>query len=138
MYIRQVALLQVMAQIGCHVPAKAAKFRIRDRIFARIGSDDDIETNCSTFQREVRLRLIFTTILIHLIQVSQIKYITENISENSLVIIDELGRGTSDEEGVGICFAVAEHLVASKAFTLFATHFQDLHQLSQLYHSVIS
>lgn len=47
-----------MAQIGCHVPAKAAKFRIRDRIFARIGSDDDIETNCSTFQREVRLRLI--------------------------------------------------------------------------------
>lgn len=66
------------------------------------------------------------------------KYIIENMTDNSLIIIDELGRGTSDEEGVGICFAFAEHFIRSKAFTLLATHFQDLHELSKLYHNADS
>lgn len=71
-------------------------------------------------------------------KLEQVDAILRNVSDRSLVIIDELGRGTSDEEGVGLCFAVSEHLIKSKAFTLFATHFQDLHELSNMYYSVAS
>lgn len=71
-------------------------------------------------------------------QLEQVEAIVRNVSDRSLVIIDELGRGTSDEEGVGICFAVAEHLIKSKAFTLFATHFQELHELKNMYHNAVS
>ncbi|MBN3298758.1 MSH4 protein, partial [Amia calva] len=119
-YLKQVALCQVLAQIGSYVPAEYASFRIADQIFTRIGVDDDFETNSSTFMVEMK----------------EIAYIIHNVSDRSLIIIDELGRGTSAEEGVGICHAVCEFLLNFRAFTLFATHFLELCQLETLYPNV--
>ncbi|XP_068674746.1 mutS protein homolog 4-like [Montipora foliosa] len=119
-YLKQIALLQVMAQIGCHVPAEYASFRAADQIFSRIGSDDDIETNSSTFMLEMK----------------EVNYIIQNASDKSLIIIDELGRGTSSEEGVGICFSICENLLTKKAFTFFATHFLELTTMDSLYPNV--
>nr|XP_039269249.1 mutS protein homolog 4-like [Styela clava] len=119
-YLKQVALLQIMAQIGSFVPAEYASFRLSDQIFSRVGSDDDIETNSSTFMVEMK----------------EINYIIQNVTGNSLVIIDELGRGTSSEEGVGLCWAISEFLLSQKAFTLFATHFLELCRLEKIYPNV--
>ncbi|XP_004540677.3 mutS protein homolog 4 isoform X1 [Maylandia zebra] len=119
-YLKQVALCQIMAQIGSFVPAKYACFRVADQIFTRIGVDDDFETNSSTFMLEMK----------------EISYIIHNASDKSLIIIDELGRGTSAEEGIGICHSVCEFLLGLKAFTLFATHFLELCQLESLYPNV--
>jgi DNA mismatch repair protein MSH4 len=118
--LKQVAVLQVMAQIGSYIPAEFASFRICDKLFSRIGSNDDIQTNCSSF----------------MIEMKEMSYIIRNITPNSLVIIDELGRGTSVEEGVGLCFAISEHLIQSQAFTLFATHFLELTKLENYYYNV--
>uniref|UniRef100_A0A3Q3E6L5 MutS homolog 4 n=1 Tax=Labrus bergylta TaxID=56723 RepID=A0A3Q3E6L5_9LABR len=119
-YLKQVALCQIMAQIGSFVPAEYASFRVADQIFTRIGVDDDFETNCSTFMLEMK----------------EISYIIHNVSDRSLIIIDELGRGTSAEEGIGICHSVCEFLLSLKTFTLFATHFLELCQLESLYPNV--
>ncbi|XP_041828884.1 mutS protein homolog 4 isoform X2 [Melanotaenia boesemani] len=119
-YLKQVALCQIMAQIGSFVPAEYASFRVADQIFTRIGVDDDFETNSSTFMLEMK----------------EISYIIHNASDRSLIIIDELGRGTSAEEGIGICHSVCEFLLSLKAFTLFATHFLELCQLESLYPNV--
>ncbi|KAM9466550.1 mutS protein homolog 4 [Clarias gariepinus] len=119
-YLRQVALCQIMAQIGSFVPAEFASFRVADQIFTRIGVDDDFETNSSTFMVEMK----------------EVSYIIHNASNRSLIIIDELGRGTSAEEGIGICHSVCEFLIGVKAFTLFATHFLELCQLETLYPNV--
>ncbi|XP_052009228.1 mutS protein homolog 4 [Xyrauchen texanus] len=119
-YLKQVALCQIMAQIGSFVPAEYASFRIADQIFTRIGVDDDFETNSSTFMVEMK----------------EVSYIIHNASAKSLIIIDELGRGTSPEEGVGICHSICEFLINLKAFTLFATHFLELCQLETLYPNV--
>ncbi|KAL9955943.1 hypothetical protein ACROYT_G037348 [Oculina patagonica] len=119
-YLKQIALLQIMAQVGCYVPAEYASFRAADQILSRIGSDDDIETNSSTFTLEMR----------------EIHYIIQNASDKSLIIIDELGRGTSSEEGVGICFSIAENLLKKKTFTFLATHFLELTTMDTLYPNV--
>ncbi|XP_019721070.1 mutS protein homolog 4 [Hippocampus comes] len=119
-YLKQVALCQIMAQIGSFVPAEYASFRVADQIFTRIGVDDDFETNSSTFMLEMK----------------EVSYIIHNVSERSLIIIDELGRGTSAEEGIGICHSVCEFLLSLKAFTLFATHYLELCQLESLYPGV--
>ncbi|XP_029474559.1 mutS protein homolog 4 [Rhinatrema bivittatum] len=119
-YLKQLALCQIMAQIGSYVPAEYASFRIAEQIFTRIGMDDDIETNSSTFMKEMK----------------EITYIIQNANDKSLIIIDELGRGTSTEEGIGICYAVCEHLLNLKAFTLFATHFLELCHIDTLYPNV--
>ncbi|XP_063795122.1 mutS protein homolog 4 isoform X3 [Pseudophryne corroboree] len=119
-YLKQIALCQIMAQIGSFVPAEYCSFRIAEQIFTRIGMDDDIETNSSTFMKEMK----------------EITYIIQNANEKSLIIIDELGRGTSTEEGIGICYAVCEHLLGLKAFTLFATHFLELCHLGSIYPNV--
>ncbi|CAB1335221.1 unnamed protein product [Coregonus sp. 'balchen'] len=119
-YLKQVALCQIMAQIGSFVPAEYASFRIADQIFTRIGVDDDFETNSSTFMVEMK----------------EVSYLIHNVSDRSLIIIDELGRGTSAEEGVGICHSVCEFLLSLRAFTLFATHFLELCQLETLYPNV--
>ncbi|XP_069835546.1 mutS protein homolog 4 isoform X2 [Dendropsophus ebraccatus] len=119
-YLKQIVLCQIMAQIGSFVPAEYCSFRIAEQIFTRIGMDDDIETNASTFMKEMK----------------EITYIMQNANEKSLIIIDELGRGTSAEEGIGICFAVCERLIGSKAFTLFATHFLELCHLGTMYPNV--
>ncbi|XP_054653658.1 mutS protein homolog 4 [Dunckerocampus dactyliophorus] len=119
-YLKQVALCQIMAQIGSFVPAEYASFRVADQIFTRIGVDDDFETSSSTFMLEMK----------------EISYIIHNVSGRSLIIIDELGRGTSAEEGIGICHSVCEFLLNLKAFTLFATHYLELCQLESLYPNV--
>ncbi|XP_064003600.1 mutS protein homolog 4 isoform X3 [Pogoniulus pusillus] len=119
-YLRQIALCQIMAQIGSYVPAEYCSFRIAEQIFTRIGMDDDIETNASTFMKEMK----------------EITYIIQNANDRSLIIIDELGRGTSAEEGIGICYAVCECLLNLKAFTLFATHFLELCHIDALYPNV--
>ncbi|XP_065411481.1 mutS protein homolog 4 isoform X2 [Chrysemys picta bellii] len=119
-YLKQIALCQIMAQIGSYVPAEYSSFRIAEQIFTRIGMDDDIETNSSTFMKEMK----------------EITYIMQNANDKSLIIIDELGRGTSTEEGIGICYSVCEYLLSLKAFTLFATHFLELCHIDALYPNV--
>ncbi|XP_044891961.1 mutS protein homolog 4 isoform X3 [Felis catus] len=119
-YLKQIALCQIMAQIGSYVPAEYSSFRIAEQIFTRISTDDDIETNSSTFMKEMK----------------EIAYILHNANNKSLILIDELGRGTNTEEGIGICYAVCEYLLSLKAFTLFATHFLELCHIEVLYPNV--
>ncbi|EDU45523.1 DNA mismatch repair protein mutS [Pyrenophora tritici-repentis] len=109
-YVRSVALMTIMAQIGSYVPANYASFPILHQLFARLGMDDNIETNVSTFSAEMR----------------DIAFILRNVDRHSLVIIDELGRGTSTRDGLAIALAIAEALVSSRALVWFATHFKDL------------
>jgi len=109
-YIRSIALMTVMAQIGCFVPAQYASFPISHQLFARVSTDDNIEANVSTFAAEMR----------------EIAFILRNIERRSLVIIDELGRGTSTTDGLAIAIAIAEALVESRAYVWFVTHFRDL------------
>jgi DNA mismatch repair protein MSH4 len=109
-YIRSIALMAVMAQTGCFVPASYASFTIFNQLFARVSTDSAIEANVSTFAAEMR----------------DIAHILRNIEPHSLVIIDELGRGTSTTDGLAIAIAIAEALIESKAFVWFVTHFRDL------------
>ncbi|KAK7427073.1 MutS protein msh4 [Neonectria magnoliae] len=109
-YIRAIALLQVMAQIGSFVPAEYAAFPIIHNIFARVSLEDNIESNLSTFSVEMR----------------EMAFILRNIDDKSLAVIDELGRATSTRDGLAIAIAMSEALVQSKASVWFATHFTDL------------
>lgn len=109
-YIRSIALMAIMAQIGSFVPASYASFPISHQLFARVSTDDTIEANVSTFASEMR----------------ETAFILRNIDKRSLVIIDELGRGTSTRDGLCIAIAIAEALVESRALVWFATHFRDL------------
>lgn len=109
-FIRSVALLSIMAQIGSFVPARAAYFPILHQLFARVGMDDSIESNASTFAAEMR----------------EIAFILRNIDRRSMAVIDELGRGTSTRDGLAIALAIAEQLVDSRALVWFATHFKDV------------
>ncbi|KFZ13005.1 hypothetical protein V502_06805 [Pseudogymnoascus sp. VKM F-4520 (FW-2644)] len=112
-YIRSIALLTVMAQIGSFVPAQYASFPIVDQLFARVSMDDCIESNVSTFASEMR----------------ETAFILRNIGKNSLVIIDELGRGTSTRDGLAISLSISEALVESQAFVWFTTHFREFGML---------
>ncbi|KAI0176015.1 muts domain V-domain-containing protein [Hypoxylon sp. FL1284] len=109
-YIRMVSLLQVMAQVGCFVPAQYAAFPVIQQLFVRMSTDDSIEANMSTFSLEMR----------------EMAFILRNINEKSLTIIDELGRGTSTRDGLAIAFAISEALIQSNSLVWFATHFQQL------------
>ncbi|KAI6874536.1 hypothetical protein KC334_g18469 [Hortaea werneckii] len=109
-YVRSVALMTVMAQIGSFVPAEYAAFPITRQLFARVSMDDNIEANVSTFAAEMR----------------ETAFILRNVDHQSMVIIDELGRGTSTRDGLAIALSIAEALVESRALVWFATHFRDL------------
>ncbi|OQO09044.1 hypothetical protein B0A48_05935 [Cryoendolithus antarcticus] len=109
-YIRSIAMMTIMAQIGCFVPAQYASFPIIRQLFARISLDDNIEANASTFAAEMR----------------ETAFILRNVDGQSMAIIDELGRGTSIRDGLAIAIAIAEALVESRALVWFATHFRDL------------
>jgi DNA mismatch repair protein MutS len=114
-YIRQTALIVLMAQIGSFVPASEAKVGIVDRIFTRIGSADDIGRNASTF----------------MVEMLEIANILNNAGARSLVILDEVGRGTSTFDGLALAWAIVEHLHERiRARTLFATHYHQLTELS--------
>ncbi|KAI8604094.1 DNA mismatch repair protein Msh4 [Dissophora ornata] len=121
-YLRQIALLTIMAQIGSFIPAEYASIRIIDQLFSRISNDDSIELNASTFMVEMK----------------ETAYILQSVTERSLVVIDELGRGTSTHDGLGIAFAVCEELIHSRAFVFFATHFQELTSSLTVYHNVVN
>ena len=110
-YMRQVALIVLMASIGSFVPAKQADIPICDRIFTRVGASDDLASGQSTF----------------MVEMSEVSNILRNATENSLLILDEIGRGTSTFDGLSIAWAVVEYLARKiKAKTLFATHYHEL------------
>lgn len=110
-YLRQTALIVLMAHMGSFVPASSAQIGLTDRIFTRVGASDDISTGQSTF----------------MVEMSEAANILNNATERSLIIFDELGRGTSTYDGVSIAWSVLEHLVNELgAFTLFATHYHEL------------
>ena len=109
-YIRSIALMTIMAQIGSFVPATYASFPIRHQIFARLSLDDSVTSNISTFASEMR----------------ETAFILRNVDRRSLIIIDELGRGTSSRDGLAIALAIAEALVQSRATVWFVTHFADM------------
>ncbi|APA06952.1 hypothetical protein sscle_02g017220 [Sclerotinia sclerotiorum 1980 UF-70] len=112
-YIRGIALMSVMAQVGCFVPASYASFPIIHQLFARVSMDDSIEANVSTFASEMR----------------ETAFILRNIDERSLAVIDELGRGTSTRDGLAIALSIAEALSQTRAVIWFATHFKELAQI---------
>ena len=113
-YMRQVALITLMAQIGSFVPADYAKIGITDRIFTRVGASDDLASGQSTF----------------MVEMNEVANIVSNATKRSLLILDEIGRGTSTFDGLSIAWAVVEH-IAKKigARTLFATHYHELTEL---------
>jgi DNA mismatch repair protein MSH4 len=109
-YIRSLALMTVMAQIGCFVPAQYASFPIVHQLFARVATSDDLDANVSTFAAEMR----------------EMAFILRHVQPRAMVLVDELGRGTSTTDGLAIAVALAEALLASNALVWFATHFHDL------------
>lgn len=115
-YLRQVALITIMAQIGSFVPAKAARIGIVDKVFTRIGASDDLSRGQSTF----------------MVEMTETANILNNATNRSLVILDEIGRGTSTYDGISIAWSVAEQLLTAEgrlAKTLFATHYWELTKL---------
>ena len=115
-YIRQVALIVLMAQIGSFVPAESAEIGLVDRIFTRVGANDDLARGQSTF----------------MVEMNETSNIVNNATERSLVILDEIGRGTSTFDGLSIAWSVAEFLHDKiKARTLFATHYHELTKLAE-------
>ena len=114
--LRQTALIVLMAQIGCFVSADAAQIGIVDKIFTRVGASDNISMGESTF----------------MVEMNETASILNNISERSLILLDEIGRGTSTYDGVSIAWAIAEYLHEhnSKAKTLFATHYHELNEMT--------
>jgi DNA mismatch repair protein MutS len=112
-YLRQVALIVILAQIGSFIPARSAKLGIIDKVFSRIGASDDLARGQSTF----------------MVEMSETASILNTATKNSLVILDEIGRGTSTYDGIAIATAVAEHLIKVGSKTLFATHFWELTRL---------
>jgi DNA mismatch repair protein MutS len=117
-YIRQVALITLLAQIGCWTPAKSCRVGLVDRIFSRVGASDDLARGNSTF----------------MVEMNETANILNNATDRSLLILDEIGRGTSTYDGLSIAWAVVEHLHRGEnrgARTLFATHYQELTQLAK-------
>ncbi|MGC9317260.1 MAG: DNA mismatch repair protein MutS [Armatimonadota bacterium] len=120
-YLRQVALIVLMAQMGSFVPADSASIGVVDRIFTRVGASDDLATGRSTF----------------MVEMNEAANIMNNATARSLVILDEIGRGTSTFDGVSIAWAVAEYLIKQiGAKTLFATHYHHLNELESLFEEV--
>ena len=113
-YLRQVALIVLMAQIGSFVPADLAQIGIVDRIFTRVGAHDELYSGQSTF----------------MVEMTETANILNNATDRSLIILDEIGRGTSTFDGLSIAWAVAEYIKEIKAKTLFATHYHHLNELA--------
>jgi len=115
--LRQTGLIVLMAQMGCFVPAKEAKIGLVDKIFTRVGASDNLSTGESTF----------------MVEMSETASILNNLSNRSLVLLDEIGRGTSTYDGISIAWAISEYLhnhPFAKAKTLFATHYHELNELT--------
>ena len=120
--LRQTALIVLMAQIGSYVPADAAEIGLVDKIFTRVGASDNISMGESTF----------------MVEMNETASILNNLSENSLVLLDEIGRGTSTYDGVSIAWSIAEyiHNHPAKAKTLFATHYHELNEMTNKFERI--
>ncbi len=120
--LRQTALIVLMAQIGCFVPAVSSEIGIVDKIFTRVGASDNISMGESTFMMEM----------------NETASILNNLSERSLILLDEIGRGTSTYDGISIAWSIAEYLHEhnSKAKTLFATHYHELNEMSKSFERI--
>ena len=120
--LRQTALIVLLAQIGCFVPAKEARLGVVDKIFTRVGASDNISMGESTF----------------MVEMNEAASILNNISERSLVLLDEIGRGTSTYDGISIAWAISEYLHEhpSRAKTLFATHYHELNEMTETFDRV--
>lgn len=126
-FLKQVALIQIMAQIGCYVPAQSAEIKLMNRIVARCGSGDDNKSNCSSFMNEMRG-------ISSALQDDKV-----SMYPNALFVIDEVGRGTSIDDGASYSFAIAEELALQKnCFTVFSTHFDQVFTLTVLYSNILA
>ncbi len=119
-YLRQNALIVIMAQMGSYIPANYGKIGIFDKIFSRIGAGDELIRGKSTF----------------MVEMSECAYILKNATCRSLIILDEVGRGTSTYDGMSLAWAIAENLYQRKIFTLLATHYFELTELAKLYSGI--
>ena len=120
--LRQTALVTILAQIGSFVPAKKMKFSIVDRIFTRVGASDNISMGESTF----------------MVEMNETASILNNLTKNSLILLDEIGRGTSTYDGISIAWAIAEflHENKNKPYVLFATHYHDLNEMELIFKGI--
>ncbi len=121
--LRQTALIVLMAQIGCYVPANEARIGLVDKIFTRVGASDNISLGESTF----------------MVEMNETASILNNLSDRSLVLLDEIGRGTSTYDGISIAWAIAEYLHEiphAKAKTLFATHYHELNEMENTFRRI--
>jgi DNA mismatch repair protein MutS len=120
--LRQTALIVLLAQMGSYVPAQNAKIGIVDKIFTRVGASDNISMGESTF----------------MVEMNETASILNNLSERSLVLLDEIGRGTSTYDGISIAWAISEflHEHPSKAKTLFATHYHELNEMTNTFERI--
>ncbi len=115
--LRQTALIVLMAQAGCFVPAVSAKIGLTDKIFTRVGASDNISSGESTF----------------MVEMNETASILNNISNRSLILLDEIGRGTSTYDGISIAWSIVEYLhnhPAYRAKVLFATHYHELNEMA--------
>ena len=118
--LRQTGLIVLIAQMGCFVPAKAASVGLVDKIFTRVGASDNLSSGESTF----------------MVEMNETASILNNLSDRSLILLDEIGRGTSTYDGISIAWAIAEYLhnhPSAKAKTLFATHYHELNELTNMF-----
>ena len=113
--LRQTALIVLLAQMGSYVPAQNARIGVVDKIFTRVGASDNISMGESTF----------------MVEMNETASILNNISERSLVLLDEIGRGTSTYDGISIAWAIAEYFKKFQPKTMFATHYHELNAMSQ-------
>ena len=115
-YLRQIGVIQLLAQIGSWVPASSAQIGLADRIFTRVGAVDDLAAGQSTF----------------MVEMAETANILHHATERSLVLLDEIGRGTATFDGLSIAWAVSEHLAGElRARTVFATHYHELNNLAE-------
>ncbi|KAJ4954814.1 hypothetical protein NE237_011597 [Protea cynaroides] len=119
-YLQQVCLLVILGQIGCYVPARFSSLRVVDRIFTRMGTGDNLESNSSTFMTEMK----------------ETAFVMQSVSPRSLIVVDELGRATSSTDGFAVAWSCCEHLLSLKTYTIFATHMENLSELATIYPNV--